>query len=126
MHRTGGINEQHPQLLPALAFSVLAMLIPEAWILRPLLSMFGFGPEGPVKGTLKFYIEPRILKTQIDTLGSAVVSLQSYFWGAEVGTWNWFSLLQAAGMGVIPTWAGLVIKAPLVVGGLLATLFNRG
>ena len=49
-HRIGDINEQHPQLLPALAFSVVVMLIPESWILRPFLSMFGFGPAGPVKG----------------------------------------------------------------------------
>lgn len=53
MHHIGDINEQHPQLLPALAFSVAALLIPESWILRPLLSVFGFGPAGPVKGALK-------------------------------------------------------------------------
>lgn len=51
-HQIGDINEQHPQLLPALAVSVAVMLIPESWILRPLLSMFGFGPEGPIKGAL--------------------------------------------------------------------------
>ena len=28
------------------------MLIPESWILRPFLSIFGFGPAGPVKGAL--------------------------------------------------------------------------
>ena len=52
-YRVGDINEQHPQLLPALAFSIAVLLIPESWILRPFLSLFGFGPAGPVKGALK-------------------------------------------------------------------------
>jgi len=106
----GDINEQHPQLLPTLAFSVAALLIPESWILRPFLSLFGFGPAGPVKG-------------------SAAAWLQSYFWGAAVEAGSWFSCLQAAGMGTIPKWAGLATKAPLLVGGLWAMLlsfFNRG
>ena len=52
-HRVGDINEQHPQLLPTVTFSIAALLIPESWILRPFLSMFGFGPAGPIKGALK-------------------------------------------------------------------------
>ena len=52
IHRIGDINEQHPQLLPALGFSVAAMLIPQSWILKPFLSMFGFGPAGPIRGAL--------------------------------------------------------------------------
>ncbi|KAF8551540.1 hypothetical protein OG21DRAFT_1524388 [Imleria badia] len=104
------INEQYPQLLPVLAFSVAALLVPESWILRPFLSMFGFGPMGPVKG-------------------STAALLQSRFWGAAVDGDSWFSWLQAAGMGAIPTWGGLVTKVPLLVGGLLAMLLpccNRG
>ena len=52
-HYLGDINEQYPLLFPALAFNVVILLIPETWILRPFLSLFGFGPAGPVKGALK-------------------------------------------------------------------------
>jgi len=102
----GDINEQHPQLLTTLVFSVAALLIPESWILRPFLSLFGFGPAGPVKG-------------------SAATWLQRRFWGGAVRAGSWFSLLQAAGMGVIPKWAGLAIKVPLLAGGLLTTSLLR-
>ena len=50
-HVVGDLAEQHPILLDTLLFSATALLIPESWILRPLLSLFGFGPFGPVKGT---------------------------------------------------------------------------
>ncbi|KAF8548038.1 hypothetical protein OG21DRAFT_1501252 [Imleria badia] len=96
----GDINEQHPQLLPALAFSVAILLIPESWILRSFLSLFGFGPSGPVKG-------------------SAAAWLQIYFWGGAVESGSWFAWLQAAGMGGLPEWAGLVTKTPLLIGVVL-------
>ncbi|KAF8128198.1 hypothetical protein EV363DRAFT_1341128 [Boletus edulis] len=99
----GDINEQHPQLLPALAFSVAVMLIPESWILRPFLSVFGFGPAGPVKGSVAAWLQRR-------------------FWGAAVEAGSWFSWLQAAGMGVLPKWAGLVTKIPFLIGSILAML----
>ncbi|KAF8548040.1 hypothetical protein OG21DRAFT_1423796, partial [Imleria badia] len=123
----GDINEQHPQLLPALAFSVAALLIPESWILRPFLSLFGFGPSGPVKGALR----PRncTFKAQLCNVGSAAAWLQRRFWGAAVASGSWFAWLQAAGMGVLPKWAGLVTKMPLWIGGILAMLLpclNRG
>lgn len=54
-HRIGVIVERHPQLLPILAFSVVGMFIPESWILRPFLGLFGFGPAGPLEGALKGY-----------------------------------------------------------------------
>ncbi|KAG9308586.1 hypothetical protein JVU11DRAFT_11690 [Chiua virens] len=101
----GDINEQHPKLLPILAFSVAALLIPESWILRPFLSLFGFGPTGPMKG-------------------SAAAWLQSRLWGATVEAGSWFSLLQKAGMGVIPKWAGFIGKGTLLLGGLIAILLS--
>ncbi|KAF8436031.1 hypothetical protein L210DRAFT_903573 [Boletus edulis BED1] len=105
----GDINEQHPKLFPALAFSVVVLLIPESWILRPFLHMFGFGPYGPIKGSFAAW-------------------LQSRFWGAAVAPGSWFSWLQAAGMGVLPAWVGVVIKLP-IIGGILGSLLpnlNRG
>ncbi|EKM51195.1 uncharacterized protein PHACADRAFT_263206 [Phanerochaete carnosa HHB-10118-sp] len=81
---TGDLAEQHPILLDTLLFSATAMLIPESWILRPLLSLFGFGPFGPVKG-------------------SSAAWAQRTFWGAAVKKNSWFSALQRAGMkGTVP------------------------
>jgi hypothetical protein len=48
MYHVGEINEQYPQL------PTLALLVPESWILRPFLSLFGFGPTGPIKGASKY------------------------------------------------------------------------
>jgi len=49
----GNLVDKHPVLVEILVFTVIGMIIPEAeaaWILRPLLRAFGFGPLGPVKG----------------------------------------------------------------------------
>ena len=46
----GDLAEQHPTILEIMLFSGAVMLIPESWFLRPLLTMFGFGPSGPIKG----------------------------------------------------------------------------
>ncbi|KAI9460432.1 hypothetical protein HD554DRAFT_2133956 [Boletus coccyginus] len=102
----GDINEQHPKLFPTLTFSVAVLLIPESWILGPFLRLFGFGPAGPVKG-------------------SAATWMQRRFWGGAIRAGSWFSCLQAAGMGKLPVWAGLVTKTPLLIGGWLATGQNR-
>ena len=126
-YHIGDINEQHPQLLTTLVFSVATLLIPESWILRPFLSLLGFGPAGPIKGALKH--QNHTFEAHVSAVGSAATWLQRRFWGGAVRAGSWFALLQAAGMGVIPKWAGLVTKVPLLVGGLLAMSlprFNRG
>lgn len=46
----GDIVERHPKLLETMLFSGAGLLLPEVWFLRPFLSMFGFGPYGPIKG----------------------------------------------------------------------------
>ncbi|KAF8421547.1 hypothetical protein L210DRAFT_3459599 [Boletus edulis BED1] len=97
----GDINEQYPQLRSTLIFSVVVLLFPESWFLRPFLSVLGFGPIGPVRG-------------------SAAAWLQKRFWGAAVEPGSWSSFLQAAGMGVLPELAGFVIKAPLLISGVSA------
>ncbi|KAG6375254.1 hypothetical protein JVT61DRAFT_3470 [Boletus reticuloceps] len=102
----GDINEQHPKLFPALTFSVAVLLIPESWMLKPFLSVFGFGPAGPVEGSVAAWLQRR-------------------FWGAAVEAGSWFSWLQAAGMGVLPQWAGPVAKTPFLIGSILAMLRSR-
>ncbi|KAI9568334.1 hypothetical protein HD554DRAFT_2099564 [Boletus coccyginus] len=111
----------YPQLLRAVMFEVMVLLIPQSWILRPLLSLFGFGLRGPVRGAVK----PRncTFRVQFDIAGSAAAWLQRYFFGAAVGAGSWFSSLQAAGMGVFPTWAWLVTKVPLLIGSVIVTMF---
>jgi hypothetical protein len=76
---TGDLIEQHPVLFSTLVFSATAMLIPESWILRPLLSMIGYGPYGPIKGSPAAWAQRR-------------------FWGAAVSKGSWFAFLQRAGM----------------------------
>jgi len=71
--------EQHPVLLETLLFSGAILILPEIWFLRPILSIFGFGPSGPVKG-------------------SSAAWMQRRFWGAAVAKHSWFARLQSAGM----------------------------
>lgn len=47
---SGNIIDNHPMLLSSVVFATSMLLLPEIQILRPIMSMFGFGPLGPVKG----------------------------------------------------------------------------
>ncbi|KAJ7693938.1 hypothetical protein B0H17DRAFT_1330256 [Mycena rosella] len=75
----GDLAEQHPDLLQALLFTGAVLLIPEYWLLRPLLGVFGFGPTGPVKGTTASWA-------------------QRVFYGAAVNKGSWFAMLDKAAM----------------------------
>lgn len=79
----GSFKEQYPTLFDILIcflMAMLAMLIPESWILLPLLGAMGFSPYGPAKG-------------------SAAAWAQHWFWGPAVKKGSWFAILQSAGMG---------------------------
>ncbi|TFK44810.1 hypothetical protein BDQ12DRAFT_36758 [Crucibulum laeve] len=76
---TGNFIDNHPQLVEIILFSGAALIIPESWFLRPLLSLFGFGPYGPVKG-------------------STAAWAQRTFWGGAVKEGSWFARMQSAGM----------------------------
>jgi len=76
---TGDLIEQHPVLFSTLMFTGAMLLIPESWILRPLLGVMGFGPYGPIKG-------------------SPAAWAQRQFWGAAVQKGSWFAILQSLGM----------------------------
>jgi len=75
----GDVNEQYPLLLPSLLFCIVAPLIGELWVLRPVLRLFGFGPAGPIRGSFATW-------------------LQRQFWGGAVKSGSWFSILQSAAM----------------------------
>ncbi|OSX64416.1 hypothetical protein POSPLADRAFT_1055036 [Postia placenta MAD-698-R-SB12] len=66
----GDIAEQHPELLPILVVTAITMLIPEEWILDPLIQLFGIGPSGPEKGSIAAWA-------------------QRTFFGAEVKAGSW-------------------------------------
>ncbi|KAJ7482377.1 hypothetical protein B0H11DRAFT_2418663 [Mycena galericulata] len=71
----GDLVEHHPDLLGSVLFFGAVMLIPNYWLLRPVLSLFGFGPTGPVKG-------------------STAAWAQRVFYGASVSKGSWFALLD--------------------------------
>lgn len=70
----------HPVLCEKLLFSVVLMIIPESFILKPIL--FGFGSLGPVKGSL-------------------AAAAQRFFFRAAVKEGSWFSMLQRAAMMIV-------------------------
>ncbi|OCH91521.1 hypothetical protein OBBRIDRAFT_834175 [Obba rivulosa] len=76
---TGDLAEQLPVLLQILLFAGTILILPESSFLRPLLSVFGFGPSGPIRG-------------------SSAAWAQRTFFGAAVKEGSWFSHLQRAGM----------------------------
>ncbi|KAF8813510.1 hypothetical protein BYT27DRAFT_7206858 [Phlegmacium glaucopus] len=81
------IIARYPKLLLIL---LGVAIIPENFILRRIFTCLGFGPLGPVKGSI-------------------AARAQSFFYGGAVPKGNWFAWLQRAGtmnMGL----GGLVIK----------------
>ncbi|KAF7290892.1 hypothetical protein HMN09_01267600 [Mycena chlorophos] len=82
----GDIVEQHPVLFESLFFVLVIAILPEVWLSRPLFRIFGFGPQGPIKG-------------------SAAAWAQRVFFGARVQENSWFAILQRAGM-VGGSWFG--------------------
>jgi len=102
----GDVVEQHPDLLSALLFTFAMMLIPEYFVLRPILGVFGFGPAGPVKG-------------------SAASWAQRVFYGAAVNKGSWFAYLDQAAMTLKAPgtwgWLGGLFGAIGLGGGLFAS-----
>ncbi|KAJ6538449.1 hypothetical protein DFH09DRAFT_1176912 [Mycena vulgaris] len=82
------------------------LLIPNYWFLRPILSAFGFGPIGPIKGT-------------------AAAWAQRFFYGAAVGKGTWFAFLTSVGMTLkAPGWLDLMRAILRIVLFLLRALFG--
>ncbi|KZP05891.1 hypothetical protein FIBSPDRAFT_681621, partial [Athelia psychrophila] len=61
----GDLIEQHPAIAGALMFSVVGMVVPQYWILRPIFTLFGFGPAGPVKGKTAAWAQRRFFGATI-------------------------------------------------------------
>ncbi|KAF8507295.1 hypothetical protein BU17DRAFT_16275, partial [Hysterangium stoloniferum] len=75
----GNVIDNHPELIEIILLTVAVLLLPESFLLRSILSLFGFGPYGPIKG-------------------SAAAWAQRIFFGGVVKSGSWFSFLQKAGM----------------------------
>ncbi|KAK7696351.1 hypothetical protein QCA50_001005 [Cerrena zonata] len=93
----GDLSEQHPILRNMLIFTVVGLMIPESWILRPILCLFGFCPNGPAKG-------------------SAAAWVQKVFYGGTVTKGSWFAYLQRAGMRGFPPGIGKTIMGGIGAG----------
>lgn len=117
--------DNHPVLVETLLFSGAALLIPEAWFLRPFLSLFGFGPYGPMKGESLAHL---CHSARVDSncyIGSAAAWAQRRFWGAAVAEGSWFARLQAAGMKVIPPGTGKKVAGSIGLGlGIVGSMFR--
>ncbi|KAL4247892.1 hypothetical protein ABKN59_007497 [Abortiporus biennis] len=72
---TGDLVEQHPKIFHSLIFGVIGLILPEEWILARLLGIFGWGPYGPVKGSVAAFFQSRIF-------------------GAIIPKGAWFAVLQ--------------------------------
>ncbi|GLB37527.1 putative interferon-induced 6-16 family protein [Lyophyllum shimeji] len=105
---TGQLVDNHPGMFEMILFSGAALLIPESWLLRPVLSLFGFGPYGPVKHSPAAWAQRR-------------------FFGGAVTKDSWFSMLQSAGAKVISPGIGKKILGSIGLGaGIVATLKGCG
>lgn len=105
---TGDLVELHPTIAEVLLFSVAAFAVPEAWLLRPIFGIFGFGPSGTLKGSTAAWAQRR-------------------FFGGYIPSGSWFSRLQSASMGGVGLGkkVGAGIGAGIGAGvGLLGWLFS--
>ncbi|KAH9951213.1 hypothetical protein B0H21DRAFT_720119 [Amylocystis lapponica] len=98
----GDFAEQHSELVEVLLLAGSILVIPEQALLRPFLAVFGFGPYGPVKGSVAAWA-------------------QRVFFGAAVPKESWFGHLQRAAMKFGPWWKWTFewVKGQLGVAGSL-------
>lgn len=87
----GDLAEQHPDTANTLLLIAIAelspLLLPEIeigalfgeWLLHPFLHMFGFGPQGPIRGGIAAW-------------------LQRWIFGPAIPKGNWFAALQRLAM----------------------------
>jgi len=68
----------HPKAFSLFSSAIISM-IPESFILRPILKFFGFGIRGPAKGSI-------------------AAAAQRFFFGANVPKGSWFAWLQKGEM----------------------------
>ncbi|KAF7762230.1 hypothetical protein Agabi119p4_8823 [Agaricus bisporus var. burnettii] len=97
----GKIIDKYPFLLNIIIFVVSMSLLPNLPLLGPILRSFGFGPLGPIKGSMAAWA-------------------QRIFWGGAVAPGSWFAIMQRLGM----TATGSAIGKLLASAGITA-MFGR-
>lgn len=101
----GFIADNHPVLVDTVIFSVVCMILPAGFFLRPLFRLFGFGPLGPASGACStsnlLNASGLLLTSYLNSIGSIAAFLQRYFFGGAIRAGSWFAYLQRAGM-VLP------------------------
>ncbi|KAF5321527.1 hypothetical protein D9619_001871 [Psilocybe cf. subviscida] len=75
------LTEEHPLIVVTVVATVITIILPEGFFLRPIMQIFGWGTKGPVKG-------------------SAAAWMQRAFFPASIPKGSWFSQLQKVGMGL--------------------------
>ncbi|KAF9529428.1 hypothetical protein CPB83DRAFT_765014 [Crepidotus variabilis] len=79
----GNVAEAHPELVEILIISGVCLLLPEAWIARPLMKAFGFVADVAVGSR------------------SVAAWTQRTFYRVAIGKGSWFAWLQKAAMKIV-------------------------
>jgi hypothetical protein len=76
------------------------VVLPELWLLRQVLRMFGFGPLGPVKGAFLHDCGAERLFNMI-FVGGVAAWMQRWLFGPAVPKGGWFAMLQSLAMKAV-------------------------
>jgi hypothetical protein len=96
----GDLFEQHQELAITLLIAGIVMLLPELFILRQVLRIFGFGPQGPIKGAFLYDCGAERLFNML-FVGGVAAWLQGWLFGPTVPKGGWFAMLQSLAMKAI-------------------------
>jgi len=81
-----------------LLFAAIATVLPQLWLLRRVLLMFGFGPQGPIKGSFLYDCDAEQLFNMTLIVGGIAAWLQGWLFGPAVPKGGWFAMLQRLAM----------------------------
>ncbi|KAF9565510.1 hypothetical protein CPC08DRAFT_166928 [Agrocybe pediades] len=99
----GKLADEHPAVANAIVVAAVMGTVPsigELIVLRPLLTVLGFGPAGPIKGSL-------------------AASMQMFFFGRMIIPGSWFSLLQSVSMKPKGAAIGIAGALKLAIAGIV-------
>ncbi|KAF4621312.1 hypothetical protein D9613_000771 [Agrocybe pediades] len=99
----GKLADEHPAVANAIVVAAVMGTVPSIGkliVLRPLLTVLGFGPAGPIKGSL-------------------AASMQRFFFGGMIIPGGWFSLLQSVSMKPTGVAIGIANALKLAIAGIV-------
>jgi len=77
------------------------MVLPQLWILRQVLRIFGFGPLGPIKGSFLYDCDAERLFNMTLIVGGIAAWLQAWLFGPAIPKGSWFAMLQRLAMKAV-------------------------